>query len=325
MEKVPPQERFSQNEKANDLPSGFLVKAIQQFGIEPETCSTRRLSGGFMNANFLVDHRGELRVFRVYSSPMDVAEVERDLLQFLNGKNVLVPKVGKLIEVLGRPVLTMSYIPGVTLQEKLLQGSEVPASAYRKIGEQLAHIHSITFSEMGFFQPGLKIHKPFETFGELIRWFVLKVMNELLENDSSRLDPGVNKRLQKLVNEKWDLVMATEPAFQLNHCDFNPKNILVNDSCEPLAVIDWEFAQSGNGLGDLGNFFRFDYDYATGTEQALAEGYRSVKKLPENWREVARLLDLGNMASFLERKEDYEKSFRTARIVISATLERFGY
>jgi len=325
VERVPPQERFSQNEKAIALPAGLLGEAIQLTGIEPETCSVRQLSGGFMNANFLVDHRGEQRVFRVYSSAMNVAEVERDVLTFLQGKKVLVPKPGRLFEVQGRPVLTMSYIEGVTLQEKLLSGAPVPLPAYRRIGEQLAHIHSITFSEMGFFQPGLKIQKPFETFGELIRWFVLKVMNELLECNSPRLDPSVNRRLQKLVNEKWSLVMETEPAFQLNHSDFNPKNILVDNKCDPLALIDWEFAQSGNGLGDLGNFFRFDYDYNPGSEHALIEGYRSVKDLPENWREVARLLDLGNMASFLERKENYEKSFRTARIVIADTLERFGY
>src|SRR5437879_11569923 len=28
-----------------------------------------------------------------------------------------------------------------------------------------------------------------------------------------------------------------------------------------LAIVDWEFCVSGNGLIDIGNFFRFSYDY----------------------------------------------------------------
>ena len=54
-------------------------------------------------------------------------------------------------------------------------------------------------------------------------------------------------------------------------------------------------------------------------------GYRSVDAdLPANWLDVAKLIDLGNMCSFLARPEDYEQSFRTARTVIESTLEHFG-
>ena len=39
----------------------------------------------------------------------------------------------------------------------------------------------------------------------------------------------------------------------------------------------------------------------------------------------AGVLDLASMASFLARPEDYQESFRTARVVIESTLVRFGY
>ena len=93
-----------------------------------------------------------------------------------------------------------------------------------------------------------------------------------------------------------------------------------------LAVLDWEFCVSGNGLIDLGNFFRFSYDYAPDAHEHFEKGYRSVNsQLPMTWTDAARLLDLGNMCSFLERKEDYQESFRTARAVINSTLHHFGY
>jgi len=43
------------------------------------------------------------------------------------------------------------------------------------------------------------------------------------------------------------------------------------------------------------------------------------------WFDVAKLMDLASMCSFLERPEDYQESFRTARVVIESTLEYFGY
>jgi Ser/Thr protein kinase RdoA (MazF antagonist) len=101
-------------------------------------------------------------------------------------------------------------------------------------------------------------------------------------------------------------------------------------SAEPaaslLAVIDWEFCLSANGLADLGNFFRFEYDYPITAREMFAAGYRAVDPaLPANWFDVAMLIDLGNMCSFLERPEDYQETFRTARAVIESTLDRFGY
>jgi Ser/Thr protein kinase RdoA (MazF antagonist) len=93
-----------------------------------------------------------------------------------------------------------------------------------------------------------------------------------------------------------------------------------------LAIIDWEFCLSGNGLADLGNFFRFEYDYQSDARAAFVEGYASVNgELPVHWFDVAKLIDLGAMCGFLERPEDYQESFRTARAVIESTLDHCGY
>lgn len=143
-----------------------------------------------------------------------------------------------------------------------------------------------------------------------------------------RLSVELNHRLQRLVHDTWPLVSETEPKRQLVHCDFNAKNLLVSagPSTALLAVIDWEFCLAGNGLGDLGNFFRFEYHYPSAAREMIVDGYRSVNpELPANWFDVAKLIDLASMCSFLERREDYQKSFRTARTVIESTLGHFGY
>jgi len=123
-------------------------------------------------------------------------------------------------------------------------------------------------------------------------------------------------------------VVQSELVPQLVHCDFNPKNILISKGPDPkvLGIIDWEFSDSGNGLIDIGNFFRFSYDYPVEARERFIRGYKAVNpNLHPDWETGSRLIDLGNMCGFLERKEDYQKSFRTARAVIRATLECFGY
>jgi Ser/Thr protein kinase RdoA (MazF antagonist) len=280
-----------------------------------------------MNANYLAAVDQERLVVRVYSTDGTTADRECDLLRFLAASPILAPIVLTRFQVQDHPVAILKFIDGITLEECLLGGEASADSLYQEIGAQLAKIHSVTFSETGFLGPQLKIGHEYDDFSEFIREFIERTLSMLLARPD-RLSLELNRRLQRLVHETWTLVSETEPKRQLVHCDFNPKNLLVSaaPSTALLAVIDWEFCLSGNGLGDLGNFFRFEDDYPSVAREAFVAGYRSVDPdLPANWFDVAKLIDLGNMCSFLERPEDYQKSFRTARTVIESTLEHFGY
>jgi len=92
----------------------------------------------------------------------------------------------------------------------------------------------------------------------------------------------------------------------------------------------WEFCATPfrPSVGDLigRNFGLSTIIPAWRARRSRLAGYRSVNPdLPVNWSDAAKLIDLGNMCSFLERPEDYQQSFRTARAVIESTLEHFGY
>ncbi len=221
----------------------------------------------------------------------------------------------------------LEFLDGRLLQEALT--SPTDPILFREVGQEIARVHAIEFDRAGFVelpQSGwlgqIAIGAQYESFGEFLREFILKTMREI---KPERLDFTTRDRLVKLVESKWELVMATEPVRQLVHSDFNPKNLMMSPEGR-ISIFDWEFCLSGNGLIDLGNFFRFPGDYPPGAEAALVQGYESVRgPMPPQWRDVARLLDLGNMCSFLERCEDYPKSFHTARTVIAGTLEHFGY
>jgi Ser/Thr protein kinase RdoA (MazF antagonist) len=325
MEKIPAKDRFSKHAKISEVSPETLREAISEFDLSPEECEVRVLAGGFMNANFMVTSGHNKFVFRVYSTDRNTAEREKDLLQFLRTYPVKVPQDFAIFEACGRPVAVLEYIDGITLEDKILSGETIGAHLYEEIGSQLAQIHSIHFNAAGFIGPKLTIGREYADFNLFIRGFIEKTLDEI---STERLDTDTRDRFRKLVREKWTLVSRAEPLRQLVHTDFNPKNIMVSKEPDTKvsAILDWEFCVSGNGLIDIGNFFRFSYDYPPDAYEHFEKGYRSViSHLPREWIDIARLLDLGNMCSFLERKEDYPESFRTARTVIKSTLHHFGY
>ena len=221
----------------------------------------------------------------------------------------------------------MEFLNGMTLEDKILSAEPIDLAIYEEIGRQLGEIHNIRFQDAGFLDPKVQPGKEFDNFYRFIRQFIEKTLTDL-EANTDRLDIDTNKRLRQLVKEKWDLTLQTEPVLQLAHCDFNPKNILISkdSSTRVVGIIDWEFADSGNGLIDIGNFFRFSYDYPSEARTRFMTGYSSANPtLPDGWEAASLLLDLANMCSFLERKENYPESFRTARAVIKSTLKHFGY
>ncbi|HPI40689.1 MAG TPA: aminoglycoside phosphotransferase family protein, partial [Pseudobdellovibrionaceae bacterium] len=327
MEQIPAKERFNQNVKSVSTPVEILHEALQQFGMNPKTCEIFHLSGGFMNANFLASSKDKRVVLRVYATDVNTAHREFDLLQFLKASPVTAPEVFANFEIHQRPVLVMEYLDGITLEDRILNCGPLNLSIYESIGKELGEIHKIHFDRAGFIGPKIAIGSEFDNFSIFIGQFIERTLKNL-EERPDKLDLETNLRFRRLVEEKWDMVVRTEFFPQLVHCDFNPKNIMVSRDENPkvLGIIDWEFTVSGNGLIDIGNFFRFFYDYPAEAKARFINGYNAANSsLHPDWESVSRLIDLGNMCGFLERTEDYQKSFRTARAVVKSTLEHFGY
>lgn len=328
MQFIPAKERYSQHAKTLSCESQLLSDVVLRYGHPSMDWQFTRLAGGFMNANYLASAKDQRFVVRLYSTDGDTATRECDLLKYVASHGVLVPKVFDTFQVENRPIAILEFVDGITLEDRLLSGESMRSTFFADIGKQLGQIHRITFAKAGFIRPQLDIGGEYENFAAFLKPFIEGTLSMLLTRPE-RLSEALNRRLMRLVRDKWSLVSATEPRRQLVHCDFNPKNLLVSRGAavELLAVIDWEFCLSGNGLGDVGNFFRFEYDYPPGARANFVAGYATAADgdLPDNWMDVAKLLDIGNMCSFLERPEDYQESFRTARTVIQSTLEHFGY
>jgi len=93
----------------------------------------------------------------------------------------------------------------------------------------------------------------------------------------------------------------------LVHSDFGNRNILVREEhgrWVVAAIIDWEFAFSGSPLLDVGNFLRYETSHRPLREPHFSRGFvEHGGKLPDNWREIVRVIDLTGLVECLTHDE----------------------
>ncbi|GHH40668.1 phosphotransferase family protein [Lentzea cavernae] len=258
------------------------------------------LSGGFRNQNIaVVTDGGEKFVLRRYLRGNTCA-VERDLAERA-GRVVPVPGVVAAdpdgVDA-GEPVLLSRFAEGVVLDRVLTgPGPGEAEELGRRVGSVLAAIGSIRFPAPGFFAgSGLTPVPGGSETGDLVS-FAASRAGDL------RLDSRDRAALFALAERDQRVLDAVEPVARLVHADFNGKNLLVarkSGRWEVTAVLDWEFAYSGNPLADVGNVLRFPDDTGPAFGAAFAEAFLADSgPVPGGWREVSAALDLFALVDLL--------------------------
>ena len=251
------------------------------------------LPGGACNSNYRVElDDGAVVVARFYSR--GDPEHDRRILD-LAGDAVPVPEM----LALGAGWAIMRLLPGQRLGED--------SDAIRDAGRTLARIASVQLERSGEILPDGTIRPwPFEETGGFVRTCLAKteVRRWLGEETVQGVETLMKDEAERLAE------IATES--RLVHGDFNPTNILVQDSVVS-GVLDWEFAHSGTTYMDIGNLQRH-----LGPERItwVAEGMRDEDwRLPADWQRRAELVDLSSQLEFLtSAKPDTFKAECVARV-----------
>ncbi|PYS73914.1 MAG: hypothetical protein DMF69_03475 [Acidobacteria bacterium] len=104
----------------------------------------------------------------------------------------------------------------------------------------------------------------------------------------------------------WDL-RNLDDEHRLVHSDFGNRNILVSEErgrWVVAAIIDWEFAFSGSPLLDVGHFLRYERFSQSLCEPHFSQAFVAHGgKLPDNWRELVRVIDLTALVELLTHDE----------------------
>jgi aminoglycoside phosphotransferase (APT) family kinase protein len=304
-----PPASLSENQIAHILSRALPQHALQSF--EP-------LTGGSINAMYRLRAEGlqEALVLRVYSRDPSACQKEVDLHQLVSGQ-VPVPEIvyanpwaNPQEEAGVGPHILMRWIEGQTFREiKSRRDPREIAEAAHSIGVTLARIGSFQFPHAGRIGPGLEIGGPLENGPDPVPTFIESCLES--PEMARRLDERHRQRLRGFIWDWAKQLAALSEERSLVHSDYGSPNILLNRLLNPVngrwkvaAVLDWEFAFAGSPLYDVGHILRYDRRTPPLMEPHLAAGFREGGgALPENWRSLARALDLTALCDVLTRPD----------------------
>ena len=238
MQRIHPKERYSKSEVRDQFDPDRITGVARALGFDPKE-SPKRLSGGYKNANYLLVTTDERLVLRESATDFQTTTKEGNLLNAMKDLGVKCPSC-KLVRQLPEGLFAIhEFIDGQTLEDHLLADGPVSEPLFFQIGVQSATIHkSLSFETDGFLGEDLDVITDMGNTDEFLPGYMSEVLSTASED---RLPKSTGDRLLRLIKEEWHQVRDTNRNNQLTHMDFNPKNLLVSDKGDFLAVIDWEF------------------------------------------------------------------------------------
>ncbi len=260
---------------------------------------------GLSNSNYKVIINGSnnyhLKIYRPWKEYGQLEIKETEFLRFFAGQ-IPVP----IVEEVGnypakQPEIAysiQSWIPGKPLSNFEKTSAELGFA----IGKNLSKIHQYCYAKSGI------LYTPTDTVS--VMKFqpkdVISHIKQLLSVGKSGLHLG-----KELSEQVWELAKSNHESFKnlefdpvLLHGDFNPENLLVVQypDVQLTGIIDWEFSFAGPKFFDIGNFFRFGFQFMTDEfTEKFRRGYEAHGKLEENYLEISKYYDLLTLLSILDR------------------------
>lgn len=193
-------------------------------------CKLVRLNGGYTNMTFLLEGTSPLLVAKITGLLYPDTLNEINSLNFLV-KSGITPIIHDVLEIANRSIVLMEYRTGANGQSILDAGNlDQMIMVYKKLGQFLAsQIHS----------------NPLDASDYGIRKSNTEKLKLCLEAD---FVPEDLIRQSRIVLSSID---DNERNWVLTHGDYGPHNILMDDE-NSFSVLDWEWAEWGNPLNDVG-------------------------------------------------------------------------
>ena len=272
--------------------------------------SAEPLAGGLRNANLKLhlDNMPEPVVLRIYEHDPSLCQKELDLLGLVR-RGVPVPEViyaqrqgvGDL-----PPFAIMQYIEGISFLALKRSGDrDAIAQAACSAGETLAAIGNFAFDRHGWIAPGPAVTAPLLEGADPLPRFLDHCLGA--ENLKRRMPAALRDRTSAVIWSRAPVLANLSNEARLVHGDFSRRNLLVRNVAgkwQVSAVVDWEFAISATPLTDFGNFLRYDPAARPWAEPYFSNGYTNAGGiLPDDWRRLARLVDLTALCESLTHNE----------------------
>lgn len=311
-----------------ELERGEVEKLLRAAFPSAKVASCRPAVGGLANTNLIVDVVGQKRpvLLRLFVREPIAALKEYAIYSLLDG-SVPVPQLhffSRENPVNGYPYMVMEYVQAQTLDAAFVEGRDLKALGY-STGAVLASIHGHRFARSGFLDGGLQVCDQISLGGAGLIAYAEQCLS--YESAVVRLGESLAAKLVRFLASYAGLLdSVVADGASLTHSDFGGSNILVSGDGRGWAVkavIDWEFAFSGNVYFDFGNLLRAPRcgaDFVTGVHAGYSSN--APKVLPPNWLSLARLADLFAWLEFLNRPQVNEALIDDIRRTVSSIMDQ---
>jgi len=293
--------------------------------------SARVLPTGLANTNiqFSLRHSNEQFVLRVHTRDPTAAAREAAIVGYLKsspGAAIPVPDLRYTCldtTIVGHPCSIWQFVEGALLQElfETLPASELNALA-ADCGRVVAGLGMRSFTECGALDSAMNV---VQRYGPPSAYCEAYVRECLHGGRAEQRVPGpLRDQIWQTVQRHAPRLREVDGSYCLVHGDFKRSNLLMlkqGSSWTVAAVLDWEFCFAGPPLVDVGTFLRAGGALPVGFRDAFADGYLAAGgKLPTDWLELSRLVDLISQIEFLNRPEERPRVFAESLDVIRETL-----
>jgi aminoglycoside phosphotransferase (APT) family kinase protein len=265
-----------------DVGADTAVALLGRLPGAPRPRTFKLLTGGHINTSYVADlDDGQRIVLRIGAAGAPGLRKEVDLLRRLAG-SVPVPRVHLLVadpQVFDHPYAVLEWIAGAALGELLASRPQAAPEIGDAVASALLQIAGHT----------LPAH-PAPPFVEYVRGclFDRGASHWIGDENTARLWSFVQQHGARLEAACADRVLV--------HGDFQGDNILLDNQTghwQVRAVLDWEWAQEGCQLRDLGCLLRNTGEAGDAFERGIEAGFaRRGAPLPSTWRRSARIWDL---------------------------------
>ena len=227
------------------------------------------------------------------------------------------------------PFALLRFVEGITLGTLKRTGDAAAvADAARSAGETLAAIGRFAFPRAGWLAStngDLSVAGPLmqDEGGDVLPRFVEQCL--AAPTAGQRLGTQRRERVSRFMWSWAPRLTELEAERQLVHCDYGNRNLIVRQSAagwRVAAVLDWEFAVAASPLIDVGHFLRYDRAGRPRVEPHFSRGFvQAGGTLPDDWRRLARAIDLSALIELLGRERTPESLLPELLELVDATLE----
>lgn len=264
-----------------------------------------KINQGGRNSNYVVFTTEKKYLLRVCSAKNIGYRNE------INSYNLLKTKINI-------PNLLFTFVKGESkyLIYEYIEGesiTKINSNIIKQVALTAALLHNIKEDDCREFD---KLnYPPFST------WYNLFLYNS---NVQRRLGNEIVFSLEEIIRNNSDKIKEIDKIKSFTHSDFRSENMIL--SGETVYFVDWEFGNIGHPLGDIGQFFRCDYEFSMDEINLFYETYNShsINKLPHNWFELAKLRDLINLLQMLSFNKDMPNRYSESKKLILNTINFFS-